>query len=133
MQGAVAATGCLDVCLHVCLRGQPVANHPPMCWPLCLQCQICLGTLRDCVSLQPCGHNACAACLSNYFASLLNSGQPLTCPLRCTAVVAPRRAQSSDAPTKSCWGACYVRCALSPARGRLSCPQVRAPGASRGE
>ncbi|KAK9817719.1 hypothetical protein WJX72_001212 [[Myrmecia] bisecta] len=47
------------------------------------QCQICLGTLRACVALEPCGHNFCAACLSHHFASLLQSGLPLTCPLRC--------------------------------------------------
>ena len=36
-----------------------------------LQCQICLGTLRACVALDPCGHNYCAACLSHHFAALL--------------------------------------------------------------
>ena len=35
------------------------------------QCQICLSTLRDCVALEPCGHNWCATCLSHHFASLL--------------------------------------------------------------
>ncbi|KAL4856875.1 hypothetical protein ACK3TF_002919 [Chlorella vulgaris] len=49
-----------------------------------LQCQICLCTLRDCVALEPCGHSFCAACLSHHLASLLESGQPLSCPLRCT-------------------------------------------------
>ncbi|GAB4822418.1 hypothetical protein N2152v2_009464 [Parachlorella kessleri] len=49
-----------------------------------LQCQICLGTLRACVALEPCGHNFCATCLSHHFAALLGSGQPLSCPLRCT-------------------------------------------------
>ena len=34
-------------------------------------CQICLGTLKDCVALEPCGHNWCATCLSHHFASLL--------------------------------------------------------------
>ena len=36
-----------------------------------LQCQICLGALRACVALDPCGHNYCAACLSHHFAALL--------------------------------------------------------------
>lgn len=47
-----------------------------------LQCQICLSVLRDCVALEPCGHNYCAACLSHHLAALLTSGQPLACPLR---------------------------------------------------
>lgn len=34
-------------------------------------CQICLGPLRACLALKPCGHNFCAACLSHHFASLL--------------------------------------------------------------
>ena len=36
-----------------------------------LQCQICLGTLRDCVTVEPCGHNWCATCLSHHFACRL--------------------------------------------------------------
>ena len=40
------------------------------------QCQICLGTLRDCVVLEPCGHNWCATCLSHHFASLLQVRPP---------------------------------------------------------
>ena len=35
------------------------------------QCQICLSTLRDCVAIEPCGHNFCASCLSHHFASQL--------------------------------------------------------------
>lgn len=35
------------------------------------QCQICLGPVKQCVSLEPCGHNWCATCLSHHFASLL--------------------------------------------------------------
>ncbi|KAL0025671.1 hypothetical protein WJX77_003216 [Trebouxia sp. C0004] len=58
------------------------------------QCQICLGTLRDCVALEPCGHNWCATCLSHHFASLLQSGVPLACPLRC---VPPDRIVSNRA------------------------------------
>lgn len=50
-----------------------------------LQCQICLGTLTDCVTLEPCGHIYCAGCVSHHFAALLQGGQPLACPLRCTA------------------------------------------------
>lgn len=50
-----------------------------------LQCQICLGTLTDCVTLEPCGHIYCACCVSHHFAALLQGGQPLACPLRCTA------------------------------------------------
>ena len=38
------------------------------------QCQICLSTLRDCVAIEPCGHNFCAACLSHHFASQLLVG-----------------------------------------------------------
>lgn len=43
------------------------------------QCQICLGTLRSCVALEPCGHNFCAPCLSHHFASqlMVRSCQPL--------------------------------------------------------
>lgn len=37
------------------------------------------------MALEPCGHNACAACLSHHLAALLASGQPLACPLRCAA------------------------------------------------
>jgi hypothetical protein len=48
-----------------------------------LQCQICLSVLRQCVALEPCGHNFCASCLSQHFANLLQAGLPLTCPLRC--------------------------------------------------
>jgi hypothetical protein len=45
------------------------------------QCQICLGTLRACVALEPCGHNFCAACLSHHFASQLmaRAPRPLSC------------------------------------------------------
>ena len=46
------------------------------------QCQICLGTLRDCVVLEPCGHNWCATCLSNHFASLLQVWQLLSAPVK---------------------------------------------------
>ncbi len=42
------------------------------------QCQICLSTLRDCVAIEPCGHNFCASCLSHHFASQL-----LVSPLSC--------------------------------------------------
>ena len=35
------------------------------------QCQICLGTLRACVTLKPCGHHWCATCLSQHFARQL--------------------------------------------------------------
>jgi len=41
-----------------------------------LRCQICLGTLRSCVALEPCGHNYCAVCLSNHFAALLEARRP---------------------------------------------------------
>jgi hypothetical protein len=41
-----------------------------------LQCQICLGTLESCVALEPCGHNFCAACLSNHFAAQLQVSSP---------------------------------------------------------
>ncbi|PRW60207.1 E3 ubiquitin- ligase CHFR isoform X4 [Chlorella sorokiniana] len=59
-----------------------------------LQCQICLCTLRDCVALEPCGHNYCAACLSHHFAALLRGGQPLACPMRCAA---PQRVVANTA------------------------------------
>ncbi|BDA46284.1 hypothetical protein COCOBI_08-3760 [Coccomyxa sp. Obi] len=49
------------------------------------QCQICLGTLRSCVALEPCGHNFCAPCLSHHFASQLMTSNSLSCPLRCVA------------------------------------------------
>ncbi|KAL3137014.1 hypothetical protein ABBQ32_006605 [Trebouxia sp. C0010 RCD-2024] len=58
------------------------------------QCQICLGPVKQCVSLEPCGHNWCATCLSHHFASLLQSGVPLACPLRC---VAPERIVANKA------------------------------------
>ncbi len=60
-----------------CQRPSPFVDSPA------LQCQICLSTLRDCVALEPCGHNFCAACLSHHFAALLRGGQPLACPMRC--------------------------------------------------
>jgi len=41
-----------------------------------LRCQICLGMLRSCVALEPCGHNYCAVCLSNHFAALLEARRP---------------------------------------------------------
>ncbi|CAD7704362.1 unnamed protein product [Ostreobium quekettii] len=47
------------------------------------QCQICLGTLRCCVAIEPCGHNFCACCLSQYFGTQLENGVPHMCPLRC--------------------------------------------------
>ena len=36
-----------------------------------LVCQICLDMLHQCVALQPCGHNFCATCASQYLANLL--------------------------------------------------------------
>lgn len=44
------------------------------------QCQICLGPVKQCVSLEPCGHNWCATCLSHHFASLLQVHPPLPVP-----------------------------------------------------
>ena len=64
-------------------------------WPTCkyttadrctledLECQICLSTLSSCVTIEPCGHNFCAICLSNYVSSQLESGAQMMCPLRC--------------------------------------------------
>lgn len=64
-------------------------------WPTCkytsadrctledFQCQICLNTLASCVTIEPCGHNFCAHCLSNYLANQLETGVQLLCPLRC--------------------------------------------------
>jgi len=64
-------------------------------WPTCkyttadrctfedFQCQICLNTLSSCVTIEPCGHNFCAACLSNYLSSQLENGMQILCPLRC--------------------------------------------------
>jgi len=46
-------------------------------------CQICLRPLKDCVTIEPCGHNFCATCLSNYVSSRLDNGADMTCPLRC--------------------------------------------------
>lgn len=48
-----------------------------------LQCCLCLDTLRDCVALEPCGHNFCATCASNHFGSQVQQGRQLSCPLRC--------------------------------------------------
>jgi Zinc finger, C3HC4 type (RING finger) len=48
-----------------------------------LRCQICLNTLRQCVALEPCGHNYCATCLSHHLGSQLQAGVPLSCPFRC--------------------------------------------------
>lgn len=64
-------------------------------WPTCkyttadqstlddFQCQICLDTLTACVTIEPCGHNFCAACLSNYLSNQLENGVQWLCPLRC--------------------------------------------------
>ncbi|WIA29098.1 hypothetical protein OEZ86_011609 [Tetradesmus obliquus] len=48
-----------------------------------LKCQICLTTLRQCVALEPCGHNFCACCLSHHLGNQLQSGLQLSCPFRC--------------------------------------------------
>jgi len=48
-----------------------------------LKCQICLNTLRQCVALEPCGHNFCATCLSHHLGNTLQSGLQLSCPFRC--------------------------------------------------
>lgn len=70
-------TACIGkVTMSACSHVHPATGPAP------LQCQICLCTLRDCVALEPCGHSFCAACLSHHLASLLESGQPLSCPLR---------------------------------------------------
>ena len=47
-----------------------------------LKCQICLNTLRQCVALEPCGHNFCATCLSHHLGNTLQSGLQLSCPFR---------------------------------------------------
>jgi hypothetical protein len=47
-----------------------------------LKCQICLTTLRQCVALEPCGHNFCACCLSHHLGNQLQSGLQLSCPFR---------------------------------------------------
>eukprot|EP00879_Flechtneria_rotunda_P004794 GHRR01005066.1.p1 GENE.GHRR01005066.1~~GHRR01005066.1.p1 ORF type:complete len:626 (+),score=240.90 GHRR01005066.1:617-2494(+) len=48
-----------------------------------LKCQICLNTLRQCVALEPCGHNFCATCLSHHLGNQLQSGLQMSCPFRC--------------------------------------------------
>lgn len=47
-----------------------------------LKCQICLNTLRQCVALEPCGHNFCATCLSHHLGNSLQGGLQLSCPFR---------------------------------------------------
>lgn len=47
-----------------------------------LKCQICLTTLKNCVALEPCGHNFCATCLSHHLGNQLQSGLQLSCPFR---------------------------------------------------
>jgi hypothetical protein len=47
-----------------------------------LKCQICLNTLRQCVALEPCGHNFCACCLSHHLGNSLQGGLQLSCPFR---------------------------------------------------
>ncbi|KAF6266719.1 hypothetical protein COO60DRAFT_10326 [Scenedesmus sp. NREL 46B-D3] len=47
-----------------------------------LKCQVCLTTLRQCVALEPCGHNFCACCLSHHLGNQLQSGLQLSCPFR---------------------------------------------------
>jgi hypothetical protein len=47
-----------------------------------LKCQICLNTLRQCVALEPCGHNFCAPCLSHHLGNSLQQGLQLSCPFR---------------------------------------------------
>ena len=48
-----------------------------LCRAADLICQICLGPLRSCLALKPCGHNFCASCLSHHFAALLQVQPPL--------------------------------------------------------
>lgn len=47
-----------------------------------LKCQICLNTLKNCVALEPCGHNFCATCLSHHLGNQLQNGLQLSCPFR---------------------------------------------------
>lgn len=49
-----------------------------------LVCQICLGTLHQCVALQPCGHNFCATCASQHFGTLLQVRSYTQYPRACT-------------------------------------------------
>ena len=66
-------------------------------WPTCkystaerctledFKCHICLSTVVACVTIEPCGHNFCATCLSNHVARQLENGTPVQCPFRCAA------------------------------------------------
>jgi hypothetical protein len=65
-----------------------------------LKCQICLTTLRQCVALEPCGHNFCACCLSHHLGNQLQSGLQLSCPFRCE-LAAGMRAVSDPATAKN--------------------------------
>lgn len=56
-----------------------------------LKCQICLNTLRQCVALEPCGHNFCATCLSHHLGNSLQGGMQLSCPFRCGGAGGVRR------------------------------------------
>lgn len=56
-------------------------------------CQICLRTLSSCVTIEPCGHNFCAACLSQYLSNQVEHGAQLVCPLRCPE---PQRIVKND-------------------------------------
>jgi len=84
---------------------RPTSHSSLSKWPTCkyttadrctledFQCQICLNTLSSCVTIEPCGHNFCAACLSKYLTNQLENGMQLLCPLRCPD---PKRVVKND-------------------------------------
>ena len=47
----------------------------------CLCC-LCREPLRDAVSLTPCGHSFCAACLGLHLSAALQAGLAPSCPMR---------------------------------------------------
>lgn len=77
-----------------------------------LKCQICLNTLRQCVALEPCGHNFCATCLSHHLGNSLQGGLQLSCPFRCGLVQARLasyvRAMAGIAPCLHACSTCHV-------------------------
>ena len=83
------APACLPVCLSCLPAASPAAPGSSSIFRTAtsryttaeqstledLKCQICLNSLRQCVALEPCGHNFCATCLSHHLGSQLQSSQ----------------------------------------------------------
>lgn len=116
MHACIALAACRRRCCHspsVCGAGSAIARTATSRYTTAeqstledLRCQICLHTLRQCVALEPCGHNFCATCLSHHLGSQLQSGLQLSCPFRCgTAVRSAVAARSTTTRVTDCLAA----------------------------